>query len=56
MLLAKPDMSTDDLAELITFFSDFYGYMINSSDEGIGQALSSQLPAAVEALYASNHE
>jgi hypothetical protein len=47
-------MSTDDLAELLTFFSDFYDYMINSSDEGIGQALSSQLPAAIEALYASN--
>ena len=54
LLLVKPEMSTDDLAELLTFFSDFYDYMINSSDEGIGQALSSQLPAAIEALYASN--
>jgi hypothetical protein len=54
LLLVKPEMSTNDLSELITFFSDFYDYMINSSDEGIGQALSSQLPAAIEALYASN--
>ena len=36
LLLVKPEMSTNDLSELITFFSDFYDYMINSSDEGIG--------------------
>lgn len=33
LLLVKPEMSTNDLSELITFFSDFYDYMINSSDE-----------------------
>ncbi len=53
LLLVKPDLDPNDIGRIVTFFSDFYDYMSASSDEGIGQALSSQLVAAIEGNYST---
>lgn len=50
-LFSVKDMPAAELQSLYTFFSDFYDYMSNASDEGIGKALSARIPAEIERLY-----
>jgi hypothetical protein len=51
LLTINPELSPGAFIEFAGFFSDFYDYMLSASDEGIGQALSAQLPAAIEQNY-----
>lgn len=51
LLTINPELSPGEFIDFAEFFSDFYDYMLSASDEGIGQALSAQLPAAIERNY-----
>lgn len=51
LLSLNPEINPNAIMRLVTFFSDLYDYMSVSSDEGIGQALSAQLTAAIEKNY-----
>ena len=53
LLLLNPELNPTEIIRLTTFFSDFYDYMTASADEGIDQALSSQLVAAIEQNYSA---
>jgi len=50
-LFSVRDVPASELQSLYTFFSDFYDYMSNAADEGIGNALSARIPAEIERLY-----
>jgi len=49
--IARAAGSLGEVQSFLTFLSDFYDYMLAASDRGVGEALSKQVVAALEAFH-----